>query len=126
MNNPFLIGIFSWVFPGAGYFMQGHMKRGLIIGGVIWALFIIAILSGGAYYPGLTFEEGALLYILNIFARLGNGLGALISMFLNMNPPDNVASWLTFEYGGRLLEVSGLLNFLAMIDVFDIYSGRKR
>jgi len=105
--------------------MLGRVKRGLIVGGAIWFLFLVAIISGGAYYPGFTFNEGALLYLLNIFARLGNGFGAAISFFLNMNPPPNVASWLTFEYGGRLLEVSGLLNVLAIIDIFDVYKGRK-
>ncbi len=125
MNNPFLIGILSWLFPGAGYFILGRMKRGLIVSCIIWLMFIIAIISGGAYYPGLTFEEGKLLYLLNIFARMGNGLGAIISVYLNMSPPMNVASWLTFEYGGRFLEMVGLLNFLAIIDIFDIYAGRK-
>lgn len=126
MKNPFFIGLIAWFFPGAGHLALGKYKRGLVIGGVIWLMFLIAILSGGAYYPGLTFEEGALLYLLNIFARIGNGLGALISMFLNLNPPTDVASWGTFEYGGRFLEVAGLLNFLALIDILDIQSGRKK
>lgn len=126
MKNPFIIGVLSWFIPGSGYFLLGNIKRGLIIGGVIWLMFIIAILSGGAYYPGLKYEEGQLLYLLNIFARMGNGLGAVISLLLNMNPPADVASWAIFEYGGRFLEVAGLLNLLAIIDVFDIYSGRKQ
>lgn len=124
-NNPFIIGLASWLFPGAGYFMLGKVRRGLIIGGSIWTMFLIAIISGGAYYPGYTFNEGALLYILNIVATFGNGLGDLISYFLGQSPPPDVASWMTFEYGGRLLEASGLLNVLAIIDVFDIYKGRK-
>lgn len=126
MNNPLFIGILSWFFPGSGYFLIGQVKRGLIVGGVIWLMFIIAIISGGAYYPGLTFNEGQLLYLLNIFARLGNGLGALISMFININPPPDVAASYTFEYGGRFLEVAGLLNYLAVIDTFDVFSGRKK
>ncbi len=125
MNNPLIIGILSWLLPGVGHIVLGRVKRGIIIGIVIWAMLIVAIISGGAYYPGLTFDEGALLYLLNMFARLGNGLGALISFFLNMNPPDNVAAWATFEYGGRFLEVAGLLNFLAIIDAVDIQAGRK-
>lgn len=88
-------------------------------------MFIIGILSGGAYYPGYDFKDGALLYLLNIFARLGNGLGLLVSMFLTLNPPANVAAWATFEYGGRFLEIAGLLNFLAAIDAYDISVGRK-
>lgn len=126
MENPYVIGIISWFLPGAGHLIQGRLKRGLIIGGVIWIMFIIAILSGGAYYPGFDFKDGALLYLLNIFSRLGNGLGAIISFFLLASPPPNVAAWATFEYGGRFLEIAGLLNFLAVMDAFDISIGRKK
>jgi len=126
MDNPYITGIISWFLPGAGHLMQGRFKRGLIIGLVIWAMFIIAILSGGAYYPGFDFKDGSLLYLLNIFARMGNGLGALISFFLMSNPHPNVASWATFEYGGRFLEIAGLLNYLAVLDAIDIQLGRKK
>lgn len=126
MNNPILIGILSWIMPGAGYFLIGRPKRGLIVGCAIWIMFIIAIISGGAFYPGFTFNEGQLLYLLHIFATLGNGLGYLITSFLNTNPPSDAAAVATFEYGGRFLEAAGLLNFLAIIDVFDLNSGRKQ
>jgi hypothetical protein len=126
MDNPYFIGIISWLFPGAGYILQRRWKRGILIGAVIWAMFIIAINSGGAYYPGFDFKDGALLYLLNVFARLGNGLGAIISFFLSASPPANVAAWATFEYGGRFLEIAGLLNFLAILDSIDINLGRKK
>lgn len=126
MNNFWLVGALSWFFPGAGHLLIGKWKRGLIVGAVIWTMFIIAIFSGGAYYPGFSFAEGSLLYLLNIFARLGNGLGALISFLLMSSPPPNVAAWATFEYGGRFLEVAGLLNFLAVLDAVDIQLGRKK
>ncbi len=126
MDNPYFVGIISWLFPGAGYILQRRWKRGIIIGAVIWAMFIIAIISGGAYYPGFDFKDGALLYLLNVFARLGNGLGAVISFLLSASPPPNVAAWATFEYGGRFLEIAGLLNFLAILDSIDINLGRKK
>lgn len=125
MENSWLNAVVAWFVPGGGHLLAGRWKRGIIIGVAIWTMFIIGILSGGAYYPGYEFKDGALLYLLNIFARLGNGLGLLISMFLTMNPAPNVAAWATFEYGGRFLEVAGLLNFLAAIDAYDISSGRK-
>ena len=126
MDNPYLIGIISWLVPGLGHLIQGKMTRGIIIGAVIWTMFIIAIVSGGAYYPGFGFKDGALLYLLNIFARLGNGLGAIISFFLSVNPPKNIAAWATFEYGGRFLEIAGLLNYMAIMDAVDINLGRKK
>ncbi len=126
MNNPILIGSASWLFPGAGHFMQGRWARGLIISVVIWTMFVVAILSGGAYYPGFDFKDGQLLYILNVFATFGNGLGDLLSFLFSVEPSPNVAARAGFEYGGRFLEVSGLLNYLAIMDALDIHFGRKK
>jgi hypothetical protein len=126
MNNLFFTGLISWFLPGVGHILEGRLKRGIIIGATIWLLFIIAVLSGGAYYPGFEFKDGALLYLLNIFARVGNGLGAFISFWLMSSPPPNVAAWATFEYGGRFLEIAGLINYLAVLDAVDIHLGRKK
>ncbi len=126
MNHPVVIGIVSWFFPGAGYLIQGRYVRGLIIGGSIWVMFIIALISGGAYYPGFDFRDGQLLYLLNVFAKLGNGLGALISFLASVQPAPDIAARATFEYGGRFLETAGLLNYLATMDAIDINLGRKK
>lgn len=126
MDNPVIVGIVAWIFPGAGHVAQGRFVRGAILGVVIWGMFIIALLSGGAHYPGFDFKDGALLYLLNIFARFGSGLGAVISLLMAAAPSPDVAKLATFEYGGRFLEVAGLLNYLAAIDAVDIALGRKR
>lgn len=126
MKNPFLISIISWFLPGVGHIIQKRLKRGIIIAAVIWTMFVIALASGGASYPGFEFKDGSLLYLLNIFARFGNGLGAAISFLWATNAPANVASWSTFEYGGRFLEIAGLLNYLAVLDAVDIQLGRKK
>ena len=126
MDNPIIIGIISWFFPGAGHLAQGRYKRGLLIGGSIWLMFIIALISGGAYYPGFDFRDGQLLYLLNVVAKFGNGLGSIISYLASMQPEPNMAARATFEYGGRFLETAGLLNYLATMDALDINFGRKK
>lgn len=126
MDNPVIIGIISWFFPGAGHFVQKRFIRGAIVAAVIWIMFIIAVISGGAHYPGFEFKDGTLLYLLNVFARFGNGLGALVSFIMAGTPSPQVAAFATFEYGGRFLEVAGLLNYLAAIDAVDIAVGRKK
>ena len=126
MDNPFIIGVLAWFFPGAGHLAQKRYVRGAIIGGVIWIMFFIGLLSGGAYYPGFGFQDGQLLYLLNVFASLGNGLGAIIQFFVSVEPNPEAAAKATFEYGGRFIEVAGLLNYLAIIDALDIYYGRKQ
>lgn len=124
-QNPIILSLASWFIPGAGHFLLGKWQRGLLIASVIWVMFIVGLLSGGAYYPGYDFKDGALLVLLNFFARLGTGLGFLVSSLLSLQPNGDVASWATFEYGGRFLEVAGLLNFLTTIDAVDILLGRK-
>ncbi|CAN5382174.1 hypothetical protein BH10ACI2_BH10ACI2_05530 [soil metagenome] len=126
MENPVIIGLLSWFFPGAGHILQKRSTRGAVIAVVVWLMFAIAIVSGGAHYPGFDFKDGALLYLLNVFARLGNGLGAIVSFVMAGTPSPQVAALATFEYGGRFLEVAGLLNYLAAIDAVDIALGRKK
>lgn len=126
MNNPVIIGLAAWFFPGAGHLIQKRTKRGVLIAAAIWLLFIVGVLSGGAYYPGFNFTEGALLFLLNVFAKLGNGLGAIASFLLSVEPSPNTPALATFEYGGRMVETAGLLNYLAIIDAIDIYLGRKK
>lgn len=89
-------------------------------------MFIIAIISGGAYYPGFDFRDGQLLYLLNVIAKLGNGLGAIVAFLASVEPAPNMAALATFEYGGRFLETAGLLNYLATMDALDISFGRKK
>jgi TM2 domain-containing membrane protein YozV len=126
MDNPIVIGVISWFFPGAGHLIQGRYRRGLIISLTIWAMFIIALISGGAYYPGFDYRDGQLLYLLNVVSKLGNGLGAVISYLASIDPAPNMAARATFEYGGRFLETAGLLNYLAAMDAIDIRLGRKK
>ena len=89
-------------------------------------MFIIGLLSGGAYYPGFAFGDGALLFLLNLFAKLGNGLGAIVAFLFSVSPSPDTPALATFEYGGRMVETAGLLNYLAIIDAIDIYLGRKK
>ena len=125
-ENPVIVALRGWFFPGAGHLVQGRYVRGLVIGGAIWVMFIVALLSGGAYYPGFDFKDGQLLYLLNVFAKLGNGLGSIVSFLASVEPAPNMAARATFEYGGRFMEAAGLLNYLAAIDAVDINLGRKK
>jgi len=126
MDNPVIIGLLSWFLPGVAHLAQKRYKRGIIIAGVIWTMFAISLISGGQYYPGFDFKDGMLLYLLNVFARFGNGLGAIVSYIAASGGDPLAAAKATFEYGGRMLEIAGLLNYLAAIDAVDIALGRKR
>jgi hypothetical protein len=127
MNSSFFIVLSGWFLPGVAHLQLGRWQRGFAIAVVVWLMFIIGILGGGAYYPGYSLKDGFLLYLLDIFSKFGNGLGFLISILLNSKAPAfNAASWPTFDYAGRFIEVAGLLNYLAVLDAVDIFSGRKK
>ena len=66
----------------------------------------------------------ALLQLLPMVANFGSGLLYLICWGANIGFVDK-AQLMTYEYGNTFLLVAGLLNYLAMLDAFDIAAGRK-
>jgi hypothetical protein len=125
MQEFWIPAVIEWFLPGVGYIRAGYWQRGLLVGGAVWLMFIIGLISGGATYPGIDVSQGFLLYVIHVFSCAGNGLGYIFNLMAAAYPPKDVAAWATFEYGGRFLEVAGLLNYLAAIDVYDIMSRRK-
>ena len=71
-------------------------------------------------------DELLVRYLLNVFSKLGNGLGYLVSFLMSVTPSPDTPAMATFEYGGRMVEAAGLLNYLAAIDAIDIHFGRKK
>jgi hypothetical protein len=74
-------------------------------------------------------EQGfaALLQIPPTIANLGSGALYLFCWIMGVGFADDPqhAARATFEYGNTFLLVAGLLNYLAMLDAFDISAGRK-
>ena len=120
-----LAGGLAWAIPGAGHFYQGHFVRGLLLGGTVLAMYLIGLLLGGHLY-GLhnAPETGFLAYVFG-FCDLGTGLLYLLSLLSDIGVTDH-SQLATSEYGDRFLMVAGLLNYLCMLDAFDIAAGRKR
>jgi hypothetical protein len=128
-KNGWLVGIAAWAFPGAGHFLQGRWVRGLIISSVICGMFIVGLLFGGHLF-GLGGKEVGVSKLLQLpptIANLGMGLIYLVCWASNSGFSDaaEYAKLATFEYGNTFLLVAGLLNYLAMLDAFDISVGRK-
>lgn len=118
-------GGLAWAIPGAGHFYQGHTGRGLLLGGSVLAMYFVGWLLGGHLY-GLhnVAETGFLAYVFG-FCDLGTGLLYLGSLLADVAVADQ-AKLATAEYGDRFLMVAGLLNYLSMLDAFDIAVGRKK
>jgi hypothetical protein len=84
---------------------------------------------GGHMFSLSGTEQGssALLQLPPMIANLGTGVLYILSWFLGVGFSDDPlqAARATFEYGNTFLLVAGLLNYLAMLDAFDISAGRK-
>ena len=62
-----------------------------------------------------------------MIANLGSGLLYLACWVLGVGFSDDpeLAARATYEYGTTFLLIAGLLNYLCMLDAFDISAGRK-
>jgi hypothetical protein len=123
------MGAVGWFVPGAGHLLQGHWARALILGGAVWICFVCGLLMGGHMFSLGGDQQGlsALLQIPPMIANLGSGLLYLASWFFGVGFADDpqLAARATYEYGTTFLLIAGLLNYLVMLDAFDISAERK-
>ncbi len=118
-----LVCIAAYVVPGAGHALLGRWGRALLLFLAIMGMFTAGLfLFGGRLY---TFNPEEPLSIFPLIANLGLGsiyaLCALTRAGLEARP-----ELTTYEYGNAFLLVAGLLNYLAVLDAFDIAIGRKK
>jgi Family of unknown function (DUF6677) len=128
-SRAWAMGFLGWFLPGFGHLMQGKRIRALLLGGTIWTCFITGLAMGGHMF-GLTSSDpssSVLLQVPPMIANLGAGLPYIGSWLLGAGFDDDPmqAARATFEYGNTFLLIAGLLNYLAMLDAFDIAAGRK-
>lgn len=123
------MGVAGWVFPGAGHLLQGQWVRALILGGAVWISFVAGMSMGGHLFSVTGTEQGlaTLLQVPPTIANLGSGLLYVVCWLLGVGLADDPAhaARATYEYGNTFLLIAGLLNYLAMLDAFDIAAGRK-
>ena len=124
--SAWLIGLAAWAIPGSGHLLQGRWIRGLLLGGVVWGMFIIGFLFGGHLFAMSGKEQGtaALMQIPPMIANVGSGLLYVFCWLSGYGFTEN-AKLVTYEYGNTFLLVAGLLNYLVMLDAFDIAVRRK-
>jgi hypothetical protein len=127
--DAWLIGLAAWMAPGAGHLIQGRWGRGLLLGGAVFVMFAVGLLVGGHLFGMSGSGEGisALLQAPPTIANLGTGLLYIICWLTDTGFVDSAeqAKRATFEYGNTFLLVAGLMNYLSMLDAFDIRAGRK-
>lgn len=122
-------GAIGWLLPGFGHLLQGKWIRALLLGGAVWSCFLVGLWMGGHLFrvSGSDQATSTLLQVPPAIANLGAGSLYLVCWFLGVGFSDDAihAARATYEYGNTFLLIAGLLNYLAMLDAFDISAGRK-
>lgn len=123
------MGFLGWLVPGAGHLAQRKWGRAIILGGAIWICFITGLAMGGHMFSLSPSDpnSSALLQIPPMIANIGSGILYFGSWLVGVGFGDNTeqAARATYEYGNTFLLIAGLLNYLVMLDAFDISAGRK-
>lgn len=115
-----LMCLAAWLVPGMGHVWLGRRQKGVVFMVVIPTMFLIGLWLNGAIFP---FQLAEPLAGLAAVAELGNGLPWMLAHLAGAG--EGVVTSPTWEYGNTFMIVGGLLNFLVMLDVFDIGMGRK-
>jgi hypothetical protein len=125
-GRAWLLAVAAWAIPGLGHLLQGKWVRALILGGSVWGMFLIGLGIGGHLFRIGPNDQGfgALLQLLPMSANFGAGLLYIVCWLTNTGFLEQ-AQRVTYEYGNTFLLCAGLLNYLAMLDAFDIAAGRK-
>ena len=115
-----LLCLAAWLVPGAGHIWMGRRQKGVVFLLALPAMFAIGLLLHGRVFP---FEFSEPLVGLAAIANVLAGAPWLLTRLLEAG--SGMVTAVTYEYGNCFLIVSGLLNFLVILDAYDIALGRK-
>jgi hypothetical protein len=116
--------IAAWALPGGGHFLLKKSGRGALILASVALMFLFGLgMQGMMFTP----EKGDLLTtIINYggFAcDLAGGVFYVAAAVFGYAQPDMPGA--VHDYGTKFLVTAGLLNILAMVDVYEIATGEK-
>ena len=115
-----LLCLAAWAIPGAGHLWQGRRLKGVIFLLALPLMFALGLGIQGRLFP---FDMSEPLVGLAAVADLGIGIPYFIANAFGLGLGQVRA--VTYEYGNAFVMTAGLLNFLVVIDAYDIALGRK-
>ena len=110
----------GWLIPGLAHILIGRRIRGLIFTACVLVMFTLGLAMHGKLYD-LEFDEP--LHVFAFIANIGAGIPYWIAGHFDLGI--GTMTWPSYDYGTTYLWVCGLLNYLIILDAFDIAQGRK-
>ena len=114
--------VLSWLVPGLGYFLLGRKKHGIIISTALIGAVILGLIQGGDLYPTFSNAEGWIRGIGSV-CQLGAGVPYFIAKLIQVERSSPLS--ITYDYGTNYFLIAGMINWLAVFDIFDISVKRK-
>src|SRR6476661_1805414 len=114
------VSVLSWLVPGAGHLLQGRRDKGLVFLVILPLMFGIGLWLDGRLFP---LEWSDPLVFLGAIANRGIGAPYIVAWLMEAGAGTVTA--VSYEYGNTFLMTAGLLNFLVILDAFDIARRRK-
>lgn len=115
LRNCFL----AWFFPGLGYWLAGRKRVALIVATCLFGGFLLGVLNGGDLFP---FAGEGKIRTIGAFCQMGVGIPHLLALlFLERGTPLSSS----YDYGTNYFLIVGMLNWLMVLDTFDISVKRK-
>jgi len=114
----------AWLIPGGGHFLLKRPGRGGLIAASVAAMFLLGLMMRGALFsPQGNDLLTMVIYYGGFVGDLMSGLLYFLTVWLGYEQPDVAGH--VHDYGTKFLVAAGLLNVLAMVDVFEIATGKK-
>ena len=114
----------AWLIPGGGHFLLKRPARGALLAACVGAMFLLGLMMRGALFQPQTGDILTMvIYIGGFIGNLMSGIFYLLAVWLGYNQVDVAGH--VHDYGTKFLVAAGLLNILAMVDAFEIATGKK-
>ena len=116
--------LLAWIVPGGGHFLLKRSGRGAMILASVTLMFLFGMFMRGMMF---TPEKGDILTTLinygGFLSDLASGALYFAASMFGYAQPDMAGA--VHDYGTKFLVTAGLLNVLAMVDVYEIAAKRK-
>jgi hypothetical protein len=115
----------AWLIPGGGHFLLKHTGRGAILLGSVVVAFVAGLLCRGSLFSPQTGDLfTTLIYCGGFAGNLASGILYLLTVWMGYAQADVAGH--VYDYGTKFLVAAGLLNILAMVDAYELATGKKQ